>query len=52
MQAYNELLPQLEPQQPGGHHRRRQPDRYAKALEIASNDKNSDGMLVILTRRP
>jgi acetyltransferase len=25
------------------------PERYAKALEIASNDPNSDGMLVILT---
>ena len=25
------------------------PDRYAKALEIASKDSNSDGMLVILT---
>jgi acetyltransferase len=26
-----------------------EPDRYAKALEIASQDKNTDGMLVILT---
>lgn len=25
------------------------PDRYAKALEIADNDENSDGLLVILT---
>ncbi len=25
------------------------PDRYAKALEVASKDKNSDGLLVILT---
>jgi acetyltransferase len=25
------------------------PDRYAKALEIAANDPNSDGLLVILT---
>ncbi|HVT96105.1 MAG TPA: bifunctional acetate--CoA ligase family protein/GNAT family N-acetyltransferase [Acidobacteriaceae bacterium] len=26
-----------------------EPERYAKALEIASQDKNTDGMLVILT---
>ena len=25
------------------------PDRYAKSLQVAANDKNSDGMLVILT---
>ena len=25
------------------------PERYAKALEVAANDPNSDGMLVILT---
>ncbi len=26
-----------------------EPDRYAKALEVASQDRNTDGMLVILT---
>ena len=39
----------LEPQQPGRHPGRCQPERYAKALEIAAKDPNSDGMLVILT---
>ena len=39
----------LEPQQPDRHPRRRRPERYAKALEIAAKDPNSDGLLVILT---
>lgn len=39
----------LEPQRPRGYPGRRQPQRYAKALEIAAKDENSDGILVILT---
>ena len=40
----------LEPRQPDRHPgRRRAPERYAKALEIAATDPNSDGLLVILT---
>jgi acetyltransferase len=39
----------VEPQQPGRHPGRCQPERYAKTLEVASKDKNSDGLLVILT---
>jgi acetyltransferase len=50
MQAYNEVLP------PTWSHNNpvdiigdASPERYAKALEIAAKDPNSDGMLVILT---
>ncbi len=50
MQAYNELLP------PAWSHNNpvdilgdAEPERYAKSLEIASRDANSDGMLIILT---
>jgi acetyltransferase len=50
MQAFNELLP------PAWSHNNpvdilgdASPERYAKALEIAAADPNSDGMLVILT---
>jgi acetyltransferase len=50
MQAFNELLP------PAWSHNNpvdilgdASPERYAKALEIAAADPNSDGLLVILT---
>jgi acetyltransferase len=50
MQAYNDVLP------PTWSHNNpvdiigdASPERYAKALEIAAKDPNSDGMLVILT---
>jgi acetyltransferase len=50
MQAFNELLP------PAWSHNNpvdilgdASPERYAKALEIAAKDQNSDGMLIILT---
>ena len=50
MEAYNQLLP------PAWSHNNpvdilgdASPERYAKALEIAAKDPNSDGMLVILT---
>src|SRR5947208_7932980 len=50
MEAYNAVLP------PTWSHNNpvdiigdASPERYAKALEIAANDPNSDGMLVILT---
>ena len=50
MEAYNAVLP------PTWSHNNpvdiigdASPERYAKALEIAAKDKNSDGMLVILT---
>ena len=50
MQAYNELLPAAwSHNNPVDIIGDASPDRYAKALEIASQDKNSDGMLVILT---
>ena len=39
----------MEPQQSDRHPRRRRAQRYARALEAASKDPNSDGMLVILT---
>ena len=41
----------LEPRQPGRHHRRRTPERYAAALEVVTRDPGSDGLLVILTPR-
>jgi acetyltransferase len=50
MQAFNELLP------PAWSHNNpvdilgdASPERYAKVLEIAAKDQNSDGMLIILT---
>ncbi len=50
MEAYNAVLP------PTWSHNNpvdiigdASPERYAKALEIAAKDPNSDGMLVILT---
>ena len=39
----------LEPRQSDRHPRRRGPERYAKAVEIAAKDPDSDGLLVILT---
>jgi acetyltransferase len=46
----NKFLPaDLEPQQSGGHHRRRQAGALRQGLEIAAKDPNTDGMLVILT---
>ncbi len=50
MEAYNGLLPSAwSHNNPVDILGDASPDRYAKALEIAANDPNSDGMLVILT---
>src|SRR5262249_56796521 len=49
MQAYNEVLPcTWSHNNPVDIIGDASPERYAKALEIAANDPNSDGMLVIL----
>jgi acetyltransferase len=48
--AYNELLPKhWSHNNPVDILGDAEPERYAKALEIAAKDANSDGMLVILT---
>ena len=50
MKAYNELLPSAwSHNNPIDILGDAQPELYAKALEIAARDANSDGMLVILT---
>jgi acetyltransferase len=50
MKAYNELLPSAwSHNNPIDILGDAEPERYAKALEIAARDPNSDGMLVILT---
>ncbi len=50
MEAYNAVLPATwSHNNPVDIIGDASPERYAKALEIASNDENSDGMLVILT---
>ena len=50
MEAYNKVLPATwSHNNPVDIIGDASPERYAKALEIASNDPNSDGMLVILT---
>jgi acetyltransferase len=50
MKAYNDLLPAAwSHNNPIDILGDAEPERYAKSLEIASNDVNSDGMLVILT---
>ena len=50
MQTYNELLPSAwSHNNPVDILGDASPERYAKALEIAAQDPNSDGMLVILT---
>lgn len=50
MQAFNELLPAAwSHNNPVDILGDASPERYAKALEIAARDPNSDGMLVILT---
>lgn len=50
MQAYNELLPAAwSHNNPVDILGDASPERYAKALEIAAEDPNSDGMLVVLT---
>ncbi|HUP04324.1 MAG TPA: bifunctional acetate--CoA ligase family protein/GNAT family N-acetyltransferase, partial [Bryobacteraceae bacterium] len=50
MEAYNAVLPTTwSHNNPVDIIGDASPERYAKALEIASNDPNSDGMLVILT---
>jgi acetyltransferase len=50
MKAYNELLPAAwSHNNPIDILGDAEPERYAKSLEIAANDDNSDGMLVILT---
>lgn len=50
MKAYNDLLPAAwSHNNPIDILGDAQPELYAKALEIAANDANSDGMLVILT---
>lgn len=50
LNAYNELLPGAwSHNNPVDILGDASPERYAKALEIAANDPNSDGMLVILT---
>jgi len=50
MQAYNEVLPATwSHNNPVDIIGDASPERYAKALEIAAKDPNSDGMLVILT---
>ncbi len=50
MQAFNELLPSAwSHNNPVDILGDASPERYAKALHIASNDPNADGMLVILT---
>ncbi len=50
MQSYNSLLPSAwSHNNPVDILGDASPERYAKALEIAANDPNSDGMLVILT---
>jgi len=50
MQAYNAVLPATwSHNNPVDIIGDASPDRYAKALEIAAQDPNSDGMLVILT---
>ena len=50
MQAYNDLLPSAwSHNNPVDILGDASPERYAKALQIAADDPNSDGMLVILT---
>lgn len=50
MQAFNELLPAAwSHNNPVDILGDASPERYAKSLEIAAKDENSDGMLVILT---
>jgi acetyltransferase len=50
MKTYNEFLPATwSHNNPIDIIGDAEPERYAKALEIAANDPNSDGMLVILT---
>src|SRR5512143_63976 len=50
MEAYNKVLPATwSHNNPVDIIGDASPERYAKALEIAANDPNSDGMLVILT---
>ena len=50
MEKYNELLPVVwSHNNPVDIIGDASPDRYAKALDIAAKDQNSDGMLVILT---
>lgn len=50
MEAYNAVLPATwSHNNPVDIIGDASPERYAKALEIAAKDKNSDGMLVILT---
>jgi acetyltransferase len=50
MEAFNELLPAAwSHNNPVDIIGDASPDRYAKALEIAASDPNSDGILVILT---
>ena len=50
MQAYNQLLPATwSHNNPIDIIGDAEPERYAKSLEIAARDANSDGMLVILT---
>lgn len=50
MQAFNDLLPAAwSHNNPADILGDASPERYAKALEIAARDPNSDGMLVILT---
>ncbi len=50
MEAYNKLLPAAwSHNNPVDILGDASPERYAKSLEIAANDANSDGMLVILT---
>ncbi|MFZ5879419.1 MAG: GNAT family N-acetyltransferase [Chloroflexota bacterium] len=50
MEAYNQLLPAAwSHNNPVDILGDASPERYARALEIAANDENSDGILVILT---
>jgi acetyltransferase len=50
MKTYNEFLPATwSHNNPIDIIGDAEPERYAKALEIAANDPNSDGMLIILT---
>src|SRR5215207_10852716 len=50
MEAFNEILPaSWSHNNPVDIIGDASPERYAKALEIAAKDPNSDGMLVILT---
>jgi len=50
MEAYDQLLPSAwSHNNPVDIIGDASPERYAKALEIAANDSNSDGMLVVLT---